>query len=123
IVTAAVRHLIAPPSVGRSAFDNERLWDDLYYETILQGRRGAILRGLSTVDIALWDLKGKLVGLPVAKVLGVFQDPVPAYASGGYYFSDGDPAEEVEREVAAWLESGFEAMKLKVGGAPLDVDV
>lgn len=121
--TTAVRQLIAPRVTGASVFESERLWNELYYDTILQGRRGAVIRALSTVDIALWDLKGKAVGLPLAKLLGVCQDPVPAYASGGYYFDDRDPVAEVEEEVATWTEAGYSAMKLKVGGTPLDVDI
>lgn len=122
-VTTFVREAIAPGVVGQSVFDTERLWDELYYQSILLGRRGGGIRALSIVDIALWDLKAKLVGLPLAQLLGVYQDPVPAYASGGYYFYDGDMIREVEHEVAGWAEAGFRAMKLKVGGATLEEDV
>ncbi len=121
--TTAVRQLIAPRVIGASIYESERLWSELYYETILQGRRGAVIRALSIFDIALWDLKAKVVGLPLAKLLGVYQDPVPAYASGGYYFDDKDPVEEIEEEVSAWAEAGYSAMKLKVGGAPIEVDL
>jgi L-alanine-DL-glutamate epimerase-like enolase superfamily enzyme len=122
-VTTAVRQLIAPKVIGSSVHENERLWDELYYDTILQGRRGAAIRALSTFDIALWDLKAKSLELPLAKLLGVYQDPVPSYASGGYYYDDKDPELEVQEESAGWAEAGFTAMKLKVGGAPLEVDV
>lgn len=122
-VTTAVRQLIAPKVVGTSVHENERLWDELYYDMILQGRRGAAIRALSTFDIALWDLKAKSLGLPLAKLLGIYQDPVPSYASGGYYYDDKDPYLEVQEEAAGWAEAGFTAMKLKVGGGPLEVDV
>lgn len=121
--TTAVRQLIAPRVIGADVFETERLWDEIYYDAILQGRRGAALRALSTVDIALWDVKGKLLGVPVAKLLGLYRDPVPAYASGGYFFDDRDPVREVEEEAAGWAEAGYAAMKLKVGSVPLDVDV
>ncbi len=121
--TTALRQLIAPRVIGASIYESERLWSELYYDTILQGRRGAVLRALSIFDIALWDLRAKVAGLPLAKLLGVYQDPVPAYASGGYYFADKDPVREIEDEVAKWSEAGYVAMKLKVGGAPLDVDL
>jgi D-arabinonate dehydratase len=54
--------------------------------------------------------------------LGGFRDAVPAYASGGYYRA-GDPLENIEREFARYLAMGFSDFKIKVGGAPLDVDV
>jgi L-alanine-DL-glutamate epimerase-like enolase superfamily enzyme len=122
-VTTAVRQLIAPKVVGSSVHENERLWEELYYDTMLQGRRGAAIRALSTFDIGLWDLKAKWLELPLAKLLGVYQDPVPSYASGGYYYEDKDPKLEVQEEASGWAEAGFTAMKLKVGGAPLEVDV
>lgn len=121
-VTAFVRFL-APHVVGRELAETEKLWDELYYETILLGRRGAGIRAVSVIDIALWDLKAKLLDLPLAQLLGVYQDPVPAYASGGYFFADSDPIHEVEQEVAGWVEAGFEAVKIKVGGVPLELDV
>lgn len=121
--TTALRQLVAPKVVGARVHDNERLWDDLYYDTILQGRRGALLRALSVVDIALWDLRARLLQLPLAHLLGVYQDPVPAYGSGGYYYDDRDPEVEVQEEASGWAEAGFTAMKLKVGGAPLEVDI
>ncbi|HET8606601.1 MAG TPA: mandelate racemase/muconate lactonizing enzyme family protein [Gaiellaceae bacterium] len=122
-VTAAVRALLAPRYAGQDVHENERLWDEAYYDTILQGRRGAVVRALSTVDVALWDLKARLLGLPLARLLGVYQDPVPAYASGGYYYEDRDAELEVEEEASGWAEAGYTAMKLKVGGVPLEVDV
>lgn len=122
-VTHVVREQLAPRVVGASVFDSERLWDELYYDTILTGRRGGGLRALSMLDVALWDLKGKLVSLPLARLLGVYQDPVPAYASGGYYLEGGDLVRDVEEEAARWAEQGYRAMKLKVGGVPLEDDV
>ncbi len=120
--TGMVRDLIAPKVVGASPFETERVWDETYHDIILNGRRGAALRAMSAVDIALWDLQGKLTGLPCAQLMGLYRDRVPAYASGGYYFS-GDPIRHIEDEVAGWMAAGFQAIKIKVGGAPLDVDV
>ncbi|MGI8434448.1 MAG: mandelate racemase/muconate lactonizing enzyme family protein [Nocardioidaceae bacterium] len=122
-VTNFVREVVAPGVVGQPIVDTERLWDDLYYRSILNGRRGGGLRALSIVDIALWDLKAKMVSLPLAHLLGVYQDPVPAYASGGYYFEGSDPVREVEEEAGGWAEAGYRAMKLKVGGVPVEDDV
>ena len=121
--TCFVRTTLAGLAEGRDLFATEQLWDEAYYSTILQGRRGAAVRALSAVDVALWDLKGKVLGAPLAHLLGVFQDPVPAYASGGYYADGGDPVRAVEEEAAACCEEGYDALKIKVGGLPLDTDV
>lgn len=121
--TAFARGELAPSVVGADPFATERIWDDAYYATILQGRRGAALRALSALDVALWDLKGRLLGVPLAQLFGVYRERVPAYASGGYYAESGDPVRAVEEETAARLESGYRALKIKVGGLPVDADV
>lgn len=120
--TTIVRELIAPNVVGLSVFETERIWDNTYYNIILNGRRGAALRAMSAVDIALWDLKGKLVGLSCGELMGLHKREVRAYASGGYYF-DEDPIREVEEEVSNWMLQGFTAIKIKIGGLPLEVDL
>jgi L-alanine-DL-glutamate epimerase-like enolase superfamily enzyme len=95
----------------------------MYQETLLHGRRGAVIRALSAVDIALWDLAGKRAGLPLAVLLGGGLDPVPAYASGGYYVPDSGPwAEAVAEEIRSNMDSGFTDHKLKVGGLPVAED-
>lgn len=121
--TAIVRDLIAPLVRHTSVYQNEGTWDQVYYDIMLNGRRGAALRALAAVDVAVWDLKGKLTGLPCAHLMGLYRNSVPAYASGGYYFDDVDPTRAVEEEVSAWLEQGYSAVKIKIGGAPLEVDV
>ena len=68
--------------------------------TVQIGRKGVLLRAISVVDIALWDLKGKRADLPLYKLLGASTDSVPAYASGGYYRDEKDLdglREEMER--------------------------
>ena len=122
MASQVIRLGIAPSVIGRSLYATEGLWEEVYYDTILNGRRGAVLRALSAVDIAMWDLKGKLLGLPCAKLLGVFRPAVPAYASGGYYYG-GDPIREIKQEVSGWMEDGYKAIKIKVGGVPLEADV
>ena len=74
------------------------------------------------IDIALWDLKGKACGLPVWRLLGAGSKEIHAYASGGYY-QEGKPPETVADEMAAYIEQGFTAVKMKTGGLPLARDV
>jgi L-alanine-DL-glutamate epimerase-like enolase superfamily enzyme len=120
-VAEHVRHL-APKIVGREISESEKLWDELYYDSILLGRRGAGLRALSTIDIAVWDVKGKNLGLPIAHLLGAHKDRVPAYASGGY-FVEGEGLPELDAEVTVWAQDGYDAIKVKVGGVSVDEDV
>ena len=122
IVQACVEDALAPILVGEDPFAIERLWARMFQETLLIGRRGAIIRAISCLDIALWDLVGKATDQPLYKLLGGFRDEVPAYASGGYY-REGDPLAYVEVEMSQYLKLGFKDFKMKVGGAPFEVDV
>lgn len=122
----AVKHLLQdalrPLLLGQDPRLIERHWAAMYQEVLLTGRRGAAIRAISAVDLALWDLLGKLADLPLYRLLGGWTDEVPAYASGGYY-RPGDPLENIREEMLSYRELGFTDMKIKVGGAAFDVDV
>ncbi len=123
---AAVQNLaqeaLRPLLLGEDPQLIERHWAAMYQQVLLAGRRGAAVRAISAIDIGLWDLLGKAAGLPLYRLLGGWADEVPAYASGGYYRA-GDPLENIRAEMSAYLALGFSDFKIKVGGAPFDVDV
>ncbi|MCU1260569.1 MAG: mandelate racemase/muconate lactonizing enzyme family protein, partial [Bryobacterales bacterium] len=85
-----------------------------YRQSIQAGRRGAALRAMSAIDIALWDLRGKAARMPVKHLLGVYSDSLRCYATGGYY-RDGQTPDQLVAEMANYVEQGFSAIKLKVG--------
>jgi L-alanine-DL-glutamate epimerase-like enolase superfamily enzyme len=118
----AVDGLIAPLLVGRDAGAIQENWQRVYQELLLLGRAGGLLRALSAVDIAAWDLLGRRTGTSLARLLGGAPDRVPAYASGGYY-RDGDPIEHVVGEIERYAALGFRDFKIKVGGMPGAGDV
>ena len=76
------------------------------------GRPGLAWEAISAVDIALWDLRAKLLGLPLFLLLGPARDAVPAYGSGGFTSYDADA---VAMQLGQWAEQGFTAVKMKVG--------
>ena len=99
--------------VGEDPLDVERLWDRMYRGTIYFGRRGIAIHAISGVDIALWDLKGKALGVPVSALLGTpVRDRVRAYASRLMPDTTAEVAAAVRRSGA-----GFTAVKL--GWGPL----
>ncbi|MFH8347751.1 mandelate racemase/muconate lactonizing enzyme family protein [Streptomyces sp. NPDC018045] len=123
LVKAAVDDLLAPVLLGADERDIVGLWDRAYQETLLAGRRGAVLRALSALDVALWDLAAKRAGQPLAVLLGGTTAPQPAYASGGYYRpDDGEWAAAVRAEIAADRARGFTDHKIKVGGLSVAED-
>ncbi len=115
LVAEAVRHLFSAALPGRDALHTERIWADLYQDSLLHGRAGSVMRGLSIVDIALWDRNARAAGLPLSSYLGAYKlERVPAYASGGYYVEGKTPAMLAD-ELAGYVEQGFQAVKIKVG--------
>jgi len=76
------------------------------------GRPGLVSEAVSAVDVALWDLKARLLGLPPHVLLGSDRSGVPVYGRGGFTTYD---RERTERQVAAWLDAGVGAVKIKVG--------
>ncbi len=115
ILRVAVEELLAPVLMGENSHRSEGLWQTMYQEALLQGRAGAVMRGISILDTALWDLNARSVGLPLHDYLGCIErDSVAAYASGGYYV-DGKTLAMLGTEMASYVEQGFQAVKMKVG--------
>lgn len=115
---------LGPVLVGQDARDISRLWDVMYngsrahyaiqrgHVFPIMGRRGITLAAISGVDIALWDLLGKSLGVPVWRLLGGRrQERMPAYASGGWA-----PADKIAAELQGFIDRGnFSAVKMRVG--------
>jgi L-alanine-DL-glutamate epimerase-like enolase superfamily enzyme len=115
IAQAAVEELLAPRLLGQESLRVEGLWQEMYQDSLLQGRAGSVMRALSILDIALWDLNARAASLPLHQYLGAYvSDSVPAYASGGYYL-DGKTPKKLGDEMRAYVDAGFRAVKMKVG--------
>ena len=106
--------IFRPIVEGGDALASEHLWAEMYRQSIQAGRRGAALRAMSAIDIALWDIRGKAAKLPVMHLLGVHSRRLRCYATGGYY-REGQTTEELVREYEGYVAQGFTAVKLKVG--------
>jgi L-alanine-DL-glutamate epimerase-like enolase superfamily enzyme len=115
IFAASVKDLLSKRLIGRDSYAVERLWTEMYQEALLQGRSGTVMRALSALDTALWDLNARTAGLPLHKFLGAVQmESVPAYASGGYYL-DGKTPQALAQEMLGYVALGFKAVKMKTG--------
>ena len=99
--------------IGEDPRDIERLWEKMYRGTLYYGRRGAAIHAMSGADIALWDLLGKITGMPVCQLLGgAYHRRMPAYSSDLMPFT---PDEAAAR--AAFLrDAGFTHFKFGWGG-------
>ena len=104
---------VAPALLGEDPNDIERIWDKLVWAGASVGRGGLSTQAIAPFDIALWDLKAKRAGLPLAKLLGAHRDSVRCYnTSGGFLHAS---TEEVLANATAALESGIGGIKIKVG--------
>lgn len=104
---------IAPALMGEDANDIGRLWDKLCWAGASVGRSGLATQAIGAFDVALWDMKARRAGLPLAKLLGAYRDSVRCYnTSGGFLHT---PTEQLLVNAAASLERGIGGIKLKVG--------
>ncbi|MCL7745772.1 mandelate racemase/muconate lactonizing enzyme family protein [Halalkalibacter alkaliphilus] len=117
-----IDEILSPLLIGEDPTSIEYLWDKMYKLTFRVGRRGIVLAAMSAIDIALWDLMGKLTNMPVYKLLGGYTNKVNAYASGGYYLK-GKTVADLVTEAINYKKMGFKAMKMKIGGASLSEDI
>ena len=118
-----IEEYVAPWLVGRDPMDVEQIHDDLTTKLRNSFHSYVPVSAVSGVDIALWDLKGKLLGESVASLLGGRRrDEVRAYATG-HFWPDVDSFEEVREAVVAeatgHVDAGFDALKNKIGVADL----
>lgn len=103
---------IAPKLIGKSPFATEEIWQDLAQYLRGVGRKGLTYCAISAVDIALWDLKGKILGMPLYKLMGGTKSRVPVYASGGWTSYDDD---QLVEEMKSFVDAGYKMIKFKVG--------
>ncbi len=103
--------------VGENPSDINRIWDKLYTATRMEGQKGVVLQALSAIDIALWDIKGKYLDVPVYNLLGgKYRDKVETYPTGLYRrVKVKDQTAALVDEAKSYLESGYSSMKLKIG--------
>lgn len=116
VLNAAIVEAFRSYVVGQDAFATERHWQTIYNAFRDQGQKGLAITALSGLDIALWDLKGRLWGQPIHRVMGgPLRQEVRAYATGTYRRGSGDPLTYITEEVADYVRQGFSAVKLKIG--------
>jgi L-alanine-DL-glutamate epimerase-like enolase superfamily enzyme len=113
----------APVLLGQDPTMTRKIRADLWRALDYHGVQGVTHFAVSAVDIALWDIVGKSLETPVYRLLGGARDRIPAYAMVGWYYENDDDLSAFRHAVESAFEEGFGAVKIKVGGGPLDDDV
>jgi L-alanine-DL-glutamate epimerase-like enolase superfamily enzyme len=98
--------------IGCDAMSVHRVWSAMLRSIRNLGRPGICAMGISAVDTALWDLKARLLDLPLVKLFGQVRDELPIYGSGGFTnYSN----EQLQRQLRGWVEQGISRVKMKIG--------
>jgi L-alanine-DL-glutamate epimerase-like enolase superfamily enzyme len=115
---AVVTDVLAPVLIGEDAFSIPKHWSAMVAAVRNLGWRGLCATAISAVDVALWDLKARLLDQAVANLLGCERTSVPIYGSGGFTSYTN---ERLCRQLAGWVEDdGCRFVKMKVGAHPAD---
>ena len=122
-IVSCIENELKPQLVGKDARNISRIWEHVYNGTRdhyslsrgrkfpILGRRGLTISAMSGIDTALWDIKGKALGVPVVELLGgSCRDKMPAYASGGWAKADA-----IGEQLVGYTKKGFGGVKMRVG--------
>lgn len=110
-----VKEKLAPLLDGHDALAIPGAWDSMVRAVRNLGSRGIAAMAVSAVDTALWDLKARLLALPLVDLLGSARDSVPVYGSGGFTSYS---IEELCEQLSGWALQGIPRVKMKVGRHP-----
>ena len=117
LVKNTIDTYLKPLVIGEDPFDYAYIWEKMYRKTLNWGRRGLGMVAISAVDIAIWDILGKITNKPVFKLLGGrTKEKIPVYASKLY----AQPINELQKEAESYKNLGFQMFKSRMGWGPKD---
>lgn len=116
--TAKLTHTLLHKVVaGRDAFSNSAILEDVYRYVRNLGETGITRMAAAAIDNALWDLRARLLDVPLVSLFGMVRDGIPVYGSGGFTsYND----TQLQRQLGDWAQQGFSMVKMKVGSNPED---
>ena len=107
-----IRKVLAPEVKGADALSPSAAYMQMWQRIRNLGRPGICSMAISAVDCALWDLKARLLGIPLVKLLGQVRQGATIYGSGGFTsYSD----QQLASQLSGWVEQGIGAVKMKIG--------
>lgn len=121
VTQAAIHGVYGPLLLGWDPLRNEAAWQHCWRATLDFARKGVMMGAISGLDMALLDLKGKLLGISVSELMGGrVRESVDCYATGMYFkeMDEGDLLEAIAEEACGYVEQGYRALKIKVGKNP-----
>lgn len=113
-VKVMIDEVYAPHLIGKDPLDRRRICSELIYTTHFIGRVGVALVGICAIELALWDIHCKALGVPLWRALGPAKDRVKAYNTDGGWLSWS--VDELIEDMGKLVARGFDTVKMKVGG-------
>jgi L-alanine-DL-glutamate epimerase-like enolase superfamily enzyme len=114
-VATVVHSKLADVVTGSDALQPPARWAEMQHAIRNLGRPGVVAEAIAAVDIALWDLRSRLLDEPLVVALGAVHDATPIYGSGGFTSYDNDT---LRSQLTGWVEAGIPRVKMKVGRDP-----
>lgn len=114
-IAGLIEDKLAAEVTGRDAMDTSAVWWAMVHSIRNLGRPGICSMAIAAVDIALWDLKARLLGQPLYKLLGAVRQKTEAYGSGGFTSYS---LSRLQEQLGEWAASGFRRVKMKIARAP-----
>jgi len=112
-----IKDFLTPVVLGRDVMAVPGTWPAMVHAIRNLGRPGIVSMAISAVDAALWDLKARLLDLPLVTLLGAVREGVPVYGSGGFTSYS---LQQLQEQLGGWAEEGLSRVKMKVGTHPSD---
>jgi len=112
-VCSVVKASIYPLIKGMNPLNHEQVWYEMWRKMDWVGRGGIAVLAVAAVDIAVWDLKSKVAGIPLHRLLGAYRDKVPVYNTDGGWLNHS--LEQLVEETRGIVRAGFRGTKIKVG--------
>ena len=110
ILRTLIEQVLSPLLVGEAPDNTRALWQRMYWDGLpRRGGDGLMRNAIAAVDFALWDIKGKAVGLPVWRLLGSRRSTVPTYANCAHHM----PPEQLAERAAEYVAAGHRALKIR----------
>lgn len=113
----AAKHLLDKIISSADPFQHPALWMKMQKAVRNLGNRGIAAMAISAIDNALWDLRAKLLKVPLVQLLGAARDSIPIYGSGGFTSYDD---RQLQSQLSGWAEQGIPFVKMKIGTHPDD---
>jgi L-alanine-DL-glutamate epimerase-like enolase superfamily enzyme len=123
VVEDILQGMLKPALIGQDPTLSKKLRKEMWRAAEYSGTSGLVTCAMAAVDMALWDIVGKMAKMPVYRLLGGYRQSLPTYDMCGWYYDNDDDLSQFKKQIEGALDEGFHAVKIKVGRNSVDDDI